>query len=174
MHIPYVISGCHDRGLVIISAILLLLAPITAPELAAAAATPYNAGYSHGCDDGKLGFHKYLAITGLDNVTPEFMQRYDNGYKACFSPNGIPNAQSSSDTGGTIVSCDRAKHITEYCNGYRAGAVQSDVDDDPHENITPAQVTCNGSTEGGTPGSEYCSGYQRGYSDENHAMLAPH
>lgn len=179
MSIPYAISRSHDRGLVIISALLLLLlllllAPITSPELGAAAATRYNAGYSHGCDDGKLGFHKYLAITGLDNVTPVFMQEYDKGYKACFSPNGIANAESSTDTGGALVSCDRAKHSTEYCNGYRAGAVQSDVNDDPHENINPSQVTCNGSTEGGNPGSEYCRGYQQGYANEDLAMLSPH
>ena len=174
MHIPYVIYGCHDRELAIISAMLLslLLILITVPHIAAAA-TPYNAGYSHGCDDGKLGFHKYLAITGLDNVTPEFMQGYDNGYKACFSPNGTPNAQSGSDTGGTLVSCNRAKHSTEYCNRYRAGAVQSDVHDDPDENITPSKVSCNGPTEGGSPGSEYCAGYQQGYADEDHAMTSP-
>jgi hypothetical protein len=173
MHIPSVIYGFHDRELVIVSAMLSLLALITAPQLAAAA-TPHNAGYSHGCDDGKLGYHKYLTIVGLDNLTPEFMQGYDSGYKACFSSNGIPNSQSSSDTGGTSVLCNRAKHTTEYCNGYRAGAVQSDVDDDPEEDTTPSQVTCNGPTEGGTPGSEYCAGYQQGYADEDHAAFSPH
>jgi hypothetical protein len=172
MHIPSVIDGFHDMELTIISVILSLLTLITASQLATAAATPSSFGYSHGCDDGRLGFHKYLAITGLDNVTPEFMQGYDNGYKACFNPNG--NGITSSDTGGTIVSCNKAAHTTEYCNGYRAGAVESDVDDDPHEDITPSQVTCDGHSEGGTPGSEYCAGYQQGYADEDHAMLSPH
>jgi hypothetical protein len=58
----------------------------------------------------------------------------------------------------------------EYCNGYRAGAVQADVDDDPNENITPSQVTC----EGGSPSSEYCRGYQQWYADEDLAMFSPH
>jgi hypothetical protein len=166
------IRSFSKREFAIISTILLLLLTLnTTSQLAAA--TPSSTGYSHGCDDGKLGYHKYLAITGLDKLTPEFMQEYDNGYKACFSPNGI-NVQSSSDTGGTFVSCNRAKHTTEYCNGYRAGAVQSNVDDDPQEDITSSNVPCNGPTEGGTPGSEYCSGYQQGYADEDHAMFSPH
>jgi hypothetical protein len=175
MHTPSVLSWFRDKGLAIISATLLsLLILIIAPHLAAAV-TPISAGYSYGCDDGKLGFHKYLAITGLDNVSPEFMEGYDNGYKACFSPNGSgSSSSSSSDTGGTIVSCNKAAHTTEYCNGYRAGAVQADVDDNPHEDITPSQVTCDGHSEGGTPGSEYCAGYQQGDADEEHAMYSPH
>ena len=100
----------------------------------------------------------------------------------CFSPNGSDSDSSSSnsktrsqstnsDTAGTFVSCNKSEHTTEYCNGYRAGAVQSDVNDDPDENITPSKVPC----EGGRPGSEYCAGYQQGYADEDHAMFsAPH
>jgi hypothetical protein len=167
-----------------------VLAILTAATLAAiltstqaALASPYSAGYSHGCDDGKLGFHKYLNTPGkgIDEHTPEFMQGYDNGYNACFSPNGSDTSSSSSsskthsqssntDTGGTFVSCNKAEHTKEYCNGYRAGAVQSDVDDDPDENITPSKVTC----KGGSTGSEYCAGYQQGYADEDHAMFSPH
>jgi hypothetical protein len=69
-----------------------------------------------------------------------------------------------------FVSCNRSEHTTEYCNGYRAGAVESDINDDPDENITPSKVTC----QDGTPGSEYCQGYQQGYADEDHAMFSPH
>ena len=68
--------------------------------------------YSHGCDDSKLGFHKYLNTpgNGIDYQTLDFMQGYDKGYKACFSPNGTGGSgdKASSaqlDTGGTFVSC---------------------------------------------------------------------
>jgi hypothetical protein len=75
------------------------------------------------------------------------MQGYDKGYKACFSPNGTGGSgnkasSAQSDTGGTFVSCNRSQHIIEYCNGYRAGAVDSDINDDPDENITASKVTC--------------------------------
>jgi hypothetical protein len=160
-----------------ISAILSLLTLIITPQLAAAA--HFSAGYSHGCDDGKLGFHKYLNTPGkgIDEHTPEFMQGYDNGYKACFSPNGSASDSSkthsqsaNTDTGDTLVSCNKSEHTTEYCNGYRAGAVQADIDDDPDENITPSKVTC----EGGSSGSQYCAGYRQGFADEEHAMFSPH
>jgi hypothetical protein len=108
------------------------------------------------------------------------MQGYDKGYKACFSPNGSNSDSSSSnskthfqstnsDTAGTFVSCNKSEHTTEYCNGYRAGAVQSDVNDDPDENITPSKVPC----EDGSLDSEHCAGYQQGYADEGHAMFSP-
>ena len=161
----------HGRKIAIVSAILVLLVVLT-PRLVDA--SPYSSGYSHGCDDGKLGFHKYLNTpgNGIDYHTPEFMQGYDKGYKACFSPNGTDDdnkVHSQSDTGGTFVSCNESQHSIEYCNGYRAGAVESDVNDDPDENITPSKVTC----QGGTSGSEYCRGYQQGYADEDHAMFSP-
>jgi hypothetical protein len=143
----------------------------TSRNVPLAAHSPYSAGYSHGCDDGKAGFHKYLNTSGkgVDFHTTAFMQGYDDAYKACFSPNGTGKVHSHSDTGHTFVSCNKSQHSIEYCNGYRAGAVQSDVDDDPDENITPSQVTC----DGGSSGSEYCAGYQQGYSDEDHKMFSP-
>ena len=151
---------------------MLLFVLTTSPRLVDA--SPYSAGYSHGCDDGKLGFHKYLNTpgNGIDYQTLDFMQGYDKGYKTCFSPNGTENKVSSTqlDTGGTFVSCNRSEHTMEYCNGYRAGAVESDINDDPDENITASKVTC----QGGTSGSEYCKGYQQGYADEDHAMFSPH
>jgi hypothetical protein len=63
----------YGRKFAIVSTILVLLVVLT-PRLAAA--TPYSTGYSHGCDDGKLGFHKYLNTpgNGIDYQTPEFMQ----------------------------------------------------------------------------------------------------
>ena len=82
-------SNIHRRKIAIIPAVLLLLFILTiTPRLAVA--SPYSSGYSHGCDDGRLGFHKYLNTPGygIDYHTPEFMQGYDKGYKACFSPNG--------------------------------------------------------------------------------------
>jgi hypothetical protein len=165
-------SCFYGRKSAIILTVMVLLVVLT-PRVALA--SPYSSGYSHGCDDGKLGFHKYLNTpgNGLDYQTPEFMQGYDKGYKACFSPNGTGDnnkVNSQSDTGGTFVSCNKTKHSIEYCNGYRAGAVESDVDDDPDENITPSKVTC----QGGSSGSEYCIGYQQGYADEDHAMFSPH
>ena len=56
---------------------VLLLVLTTTPRLAVA--SPYGTGYSHGCDDGKLGFHKYLHTpgNGIDYQNPEFMQGYD-------------------------------------------------------------------------------------------------
>jgi hypothetical protein len=167
-------DGCiHGRRIaIILTATVLLLISTTRPRLAVASL--YRLGYSHGCDDGRLGFHKYLNTpgNGIDFHTPEFMQGYDKGYKACFSPNGTGNdnkIHSQSDTGGTFVSCNKSQQNIEYCNGYRAGAVDSDVNDDPDENISPSKVTC----QGGTSGSEYCHGYQQGYADEDHAMFSP-
>ncbi|MFL6362931.1 MAG: hypothetical protein ACJ709_05775, partial [Nitrososphaeraceae archaeon] len=37
-----------------------------------------------------------------------------------------------------------------------------DVDDDPEEYLLQLKFTYNGPTEAGTPGSEYCAGYQQG------------
>jgi hypothetical protein len=159
------------KSAIILTAMVLLV--VLTPRVASA--SPYSSGYSHGCDDGKLGFHKYLNTPGygIDYHTPEFMQGYDKGYKGCFSPNGTDDGNrihSQTDTGGTFVSCNKSQHSIEYCNGYRAGAVDSDVNEDPDENITPSKVTC----QGGTPSSEYCHGYQQGYADEDHAMFSPH
>ena len=155
--------------------VFLLVLTTTTPRLATA--SPYSAGYLHGCGGGKVGFHKYLNTpgNGIDYQTFEFMQGYDKGYKSCFNPNGTGGGSdnkgySQSDTGGTFVSCNISQHSTEYCNGYRAGAVESNVNDDPDENITPSKVTC----QGGTPSSEYCLGYRQGYADEDHAMFFPH
>ena len=162
-------SSIHGRRIaIILTAMVLLLILTTTPRLAVASL--YSSGYSH-C---RLGFHKYLNTpgNGIDFHTPEFMLGYDKGYKACFSPNGTGDdnkIHSQSDTGGTFVSCDKSQHNIEYCNGYRAGAVDSDVNDDPDENISPSKVTC----QGGTSGSEYCHGYQQGYADEDHAMFSP-
>jgi hypothetical protein len=71
-------SSIHGTKITIImTAMLLLLVLTTTPRLAVA--SPYSSGYSHGCDDGKLGFHKYLHTpgNGIDYQTPEFMQGYD-------------------------------------------------------------------------------------------------
>jgi Family of unknown function (DUF5906) len=108
---------------------------------------------------------------------------FRNYAKLIFSANKIPESDDDSsyayyrrwliiefDTGGTFVSCNKSEHTTEYCNAYRAGAVESDVNDNPDENITPSKVPC----EGGSPGSEYCAGYQQGYADEDQAMFSPH
>ena len=44
-----------------------------------ASASPYSSGYSHGCDDGKLGFHKYLNTpgNGIDG-SDEFKKSWNN------------------------------------------------------------------------------------------------
>lgn len=151
---------------------LLLLLLVLIATSQSAAATPYSDGYSHGCDDGKVGYHKYLDTPGkeIDFHSTKFMQGYDTGYKACFSPNGTGGSgnkasSAQSDTGDTLVSCNKTEHTVEYCDGYHAGAVQSDVDDDPDDNTMPSKVIC----QGGSPGSEYCRGYQQGYADEDHA-----
>ena len=162
----------YGKKFAISSTVMVLLAVLT-PRLADASL--YSSGYSHGCDDGKLGFHKYLNTpgNGIDYQTLDFMQGYDKGYKACFSPNGTGaddnKIHSQSDTGGTFVSCNKSQHSIEYCNGYRAGAVDSDINDDPDENTTPSKVKC----QIGISGSEYCHGYQQGYADEDRAMFSP-
>ena len=173
--IPTLLGVIPRKPIIIVSTMLpLLLVLIATSQLAAA--TPYSDGYLHGCDDGKIGYHRYLNTPGkgIDFHTSEFMQGYDTGYETCFTPSGSDGASTSessldSDTGNTLTSCDKLQHTIEYCNGYRAGAVQADVDDDPNENITSSKVTC----QGGNPGSEYCSGYQHGYADEDHAMFSP-
>jgi hypothetical protein len=145
MDISSIIHDLHSRKFVIILTMLTVLTLITAPQLAA---TPYSGGYSHGCDDGKVGFHKYLNTPGkgIDNHTPEFMQGYDDGYKACFSPNGSDSDNSSSnskthsqstnsDTAGTFVSCNKSEHtttdenITPKFHVKVAGLVQNTVQD---------------------------------------------
>lgn len=179
MNIISTLFGFHTREPIIIASTMLPLLLLLIATFQLAAATPYSDGYSYGCDDGKVGYHKYLNTVGkgIDFHTTEFMRGYDTGYKACFSPSGSDGASrikihsppsSNSDTGGTLVSCNKSEHTIEYCNGYRAAAVQADVDDDPDENITPSKVTC----QGGSPGSEYCRGYQQGYADEDHAMFS--
>ena len=109
-----------------------------------ASASPYSSGYSHGCDDGKLGFHKYLNTpgNGVDYHTPEFMQGYDKGYKACFSPNGTGDdnkIHSQSDTGGTFVSCNKLQHSLEYCNPKEKQAATSSSPSGPLAPFAPLQ-----------------------------------
>ena len=108
-------DGCSSirgrRIAIILTAMVLLLILTTTPRLAVASL--YSSGYSHGSDDGRLGFHKYLNTpgNGIDFHTPEFMQGYDKGYKSCFSPNGTGDdnkIHSQSDTGGTFVSCNKS------------------------------------------------------------------
>ena len=55
----------------------MMLLVVLSPRLVDA--SPYSSGYSHGCDDGKLGFHKYLNTpgNGIDYHTLDFMQGYD-------------------------------------------------------------------------------------------------
>jgi hypothetical protein len=151
--------------IIIVSAMLPLQLLVLIATSQLAAATPYSDGYSHGCDDGKVGYHKYLDTPGkeIDFHSTKFMQGYDAGYKACFGTGG--STRTSEGTGDTLVSCNKTEHTVEYCNGYHAGAVQSDVDDDPDDNTMPSKVIC----QGGSPGSEYCHGYQQGYADEDHA-----
>jgi hypothetical protein len=158
--------------IIIVSAMLPLQLLVLIATSQLAAATPYSDGYSHGCDDGKVGYHKYLDTPGkeIDFHTTKFIQGYDAGYKACFSPNGTGGSGNKAysaqlETRDTLVSCNKTEHTVEYCSGYHAGAVQSDVDDDPDDNTMPSKVIC----QDGSPGSEYCSGYQQGYADEDHA-----
>jgi hypothetical protein len=47
----------------------------------------------------------------------------------------------------------------EYCYGYHDGAVQAHRDFKSGDDMDVDQHTCSGSTE-------YCNGYDRGYSDE--------
>jgi len=163
--IPTLLGFIPRKPIVIIVLTMLPLLLVLIATSRLAAATPYSDGYSHGCDDGKVGYHKYLDTPGkeIDFHSTKFMQGYDTGYKACFSTGG--SARTSEDTGDTLVSCNKTEHTVEYCNGYHAGAVQSDVDDDPDDNTMPSKVIC----QGGSPGSEYCRGYQQGYADEDHA-----
>lgn len=178
MNIIPILFGFRPREPIIIASTMLPLLLLLIATFQLAAATPYGDGYSYGCNDGKVGYHKYLNTVGkgIDFHTTDFMRGYDAGYKTCFSPNGsdgvnrsrIHSQSSDSDIGGTILSCNKSEHTIEFCNGYRAAAVQADVDDDPDKNITPSKVKC----QGGSPGSEYCRGYQQGYADEDHAMLS--
>jgi hypothetical protein len=55
------------RSAIIWTVLVLLLVLTITPRLADA--SPYNAGYSHGCDDGKLGFHKYLNTPERELIT---------------------------------------------------------------------------------------------------------
>ena len=47
----------------------------------------------------------------------------------------------------------------EYCTGYHAGAIQAHKDFNTGDDLDVDQHRCTGSTE-------YCSGYGRGYNDE--------
>ena len=47
----------------------------------------------------------------------------------------------------------------EYCTGYHDGAIQAHKDFKTGDDLDVDQHRCTGSTE-------YCSGYERGYNDE--------
>src|SRR5919198_718378 len=50
----------------------------------AAFASPYSAGYDHGCDDAKAGSHPYLEEKGgAESHTNTFMRGYDAGCGDC-------------------------------------------------------------------------------------------
>jgi hypothetical protein len=66
------------------SAVLpLLIIIITSSQ--PASASPYSAGYSHGCSDATAGGHPYLNSPGKGSAfhTANFMQGYNDGYGAC-------------------------------------------------------------------------------------------
>ena len=132
MNIIPILFGFRPREPIIIASTMLPLLLLLIATFQLAAPTPYGDGYSYGCNDGKVGYHKYLNTVGkgIDFHTTDFMRGYDAGYKTCFSPNGsdgvnrsrIHSQSSDSDIGGTILSCNKSEHTIEFCNGYRAAA----------------------------------------------------
>jgi hypothetical protein len=80
----------YSPVIAVFSSVLLLLFTIMAiiqislQEQPAAFASPYSAGYDHGCDDAKKGGHPYLDEKGgAESHTVKFMQGYDAGYGDC-------------------------------------------------------------------------------------------
>jgi hypothetical protein len=48
----------------------------------------------------------------------------------------------------------------EYCNGYHAGAIQADKDDNANRNLDVSQHRCTSTIQ------RYCQGFVNGYNDE--------
>ena len=73
---------------------------VTIPMSQLAGASPYSAGYDHGCDDAKISNADDRYINqpdkGPNEHTSEFMSAYNAGFSACgYSSGGGDNSGSS-------------------------------------------------------------------------------
>jgi hypothetical protein len=121
--------------LVIISIITALSGLFMSGQLAAAL-TPYDSGYRHGCADGRLGGHFYLDTPGKGPTfhTAAFMQGYNNGYSACVGATNTNSYQHGYNQGYQKAVSSYAgdlntnfndscppSHSADFCNGYVHG-----------------------------------------------------
>jgi hypothetical protein len=85
MHIKSINKCIYSLVYVIFLTTLPLIAIIIPAGLQQTAfASPYSAGYDHGCDDAKKGGHPYLDEKGgAESHTNTFMRGYDAGYSDC-------------------------------------------------------------------------------------------
>jgi hypothetical protein len=95
----------------------------------------------------------------------EFIKDWEDYRRAVEVSKELPSATKTNRTKSFKKESMEGKS-PDYRAGYEAGVRQSNIDDDPKPDITPSQVTC----KGGEPGSDWCRGYQQGYSDNDRAM----
>ena len=84
----------------VIAASAILLISLSVPILRPVYASPYSAGYDHGCDDAKISNADDRYINqpdkGPNEHTSEFMSGYNAGFSACgYSSGGGDNSGSS-------------------------------------------------------------------------------
>jgi hypothetical protein len=124
---------------VIIVSTILLLITITAIGLQQTAfASPYSAGYDHGCDDAKAGGHPYLEEKiGAESHTNTFMRGYDAGYGDC-SGNKLKKYDNSCPAGSANPEdgCElEGYHCTSGgCGNYVHGVCETCITSDGSSN----------------------------------------
>jgi hypothetical protein len=126
--------------------VVLLGVSVTTLTVQVKAISPYNSGYSHGCDDARGGHYLSSPGKGAAFHTAEFMNGYYAGLNAC----SRPQAHAFPCAGGSGKN---------YCTGYHEGAVAADNDDSSGRSVGFRGCPVNHS-------AEYCRGYERGYNDE--------
>ncbi|HZI70648.1 MAG TPA: hypothetical protein VFD60_05755, partial [Nitrososphaeraceae archaeon] len=91
-------NDCKPIFVIVISGVLVAFATfIPMEQNAVAIITPYNSGYTHGCDDAKSGDHPYLSGPGHGATfhTGQFMQGYNDGFNSCGGNQGPPDSARS-------------------------------------------------------------------------------
>jgi hypothetical protein len=113
--------------LAITAALVIIMAAASVGIIQAAMAkeTPYQAGYDHGCNDGKISNADDRYINqpdkGPSNHTPEFMSGYNAGFSTC-SDGGTPNSGGNTDNSrGGSSSNPGQSQSQSYKDGFAVG-----------------------------------------------------
>jgi hypothetical protein len=129
LEVLLIIYNLLDNGrlfMIIITLVIgvaILQHPPTMTQVYASNISPYNSGYSHGCEDAIISnvSERYINQPGKGPSfhTEEFMSGYNNGFNACSDDVGDDDSAENNTVDGNlrvIVSLDMGTYGNQYCN----------------------------------------------------------